>query len=105
VMRRVRSRNLMYEVIDRVGPQRHKNVCVYIHTHTHISLTALRLYTNYRCYQMVAEWTDRFTVFFLYVGEYVTLDRTFYSFILATGRIRDIGQNVLQSSFGNLANT
>ena len=39
------------------------------------------------------------------LGEYVTLDRMFYSLLLVTGRIRDIGQNVLQSSFGNLANT
>ena len=52
----------------------------------------------------------------------MTLDRTFYSlilvtgrirdvgqnvysFILVTGRIRDIGQKVLLSSFGNWANT
>jgi len=39
------------------------------------------------------------------MGEYVTLDRTFYSLILVTGRIRDIGQRVLQSSCGNWANT
>jgi len=34
----------------------------------------------------------------------MTLDRTFYSLLFVTGRIRDIGQNVLQSSFGNWAN-
>jgi len=50
-------------------------------------------------------WTERFTVFFWKMGEYVTLDRTFYGLLLVTGRIRDIGQNVLQSSFGNWANT
>ena len=50
-------------------------------------------------------WTERFTVFFWWLGEYVTLDRTFYSLLLVTVRIRDIGQNVLQSSFGNCANT
>ena len=48
----------------------------------------------------------------------MTLDRTFYSLLLVNGqirdtgrrflvteRIRDIGKNVLQSSFGNWANT
>jgi len=35
----------------------------------------------------------------------MTLDKTFYSLLLVTGRIRDIGQNVLESSFGNWANT
>ena len=34
----------------------------------------------------------------------MTLDRTFYSILLVTGRIRDIGQNVLQFSFGNWEN-
>jgi len=55
-------------------------------------------------------------------GSDVTLDRVFYSLLLVTGRIRDIGQNVyglllvtgrirdigqnvLQSSFGNWAKT
>jgi len=38
-------------------------------------------------------------------GSDVTLDRVFYSLLLGAGRIRDIGQNVLQSSFGNWANT
>ena len=35
----------------------------------------------------------------------MTLDRTFYGLLLVTGRIPDIGQKVLQSSFGNWANT
>ena len=56
------------------------------------------------------------------MGEYVTLDRTFYrlllvtgrirdigqnvlSLLLVSGRIRDIGQNVLQSALGNCVNT
>ena len=33
----------------------------------------------------------------------MTLDRRFYSLHLVTGRICDIGQNVLHSSFGNWA--
>ena len=35
------------------------------------------------------------------MGEYLTLVRMFYSLLLVTGRIRDIGQKVLQSSFVN----
>jgi len=35
----------------------------------------------------------------------MTLDGTFYSLLVVTGQIRDIGQNVLQFSFGNWANT
>jgi len=35
----------------------------------------------------------------------VTLDGRFYSLLLVNVPIRDIGQKVLQSSFGNLANT
>ena len=33
------------------------------------------------------------------------LGKKFYSLRLVTGRIRDIGQKVLQSYFGNWANT
>ena len=82
---------------------------VYIHTY----LTAQRLYMNYRCYQITLQW-NIFTqiggvrsvdwIFIVgvpdwrWLGEYVTLDRTFYSLLLVTGRISDIGQNVLQSS-------
>ena len=32
------------------------------------------------------------------------LDRAFYGLLLVVGRIRDIGQSVLRSSFGNWAN-
>ena len=35
----------------------------------------------------------------------MTLDRTLYSLRLVTGRKRDVGQNVLQSSFGDWAKT
>jgi len=38
-------------------------------------------------------WTK---VFFCKLGEYVTLDGMFYSHLLESGRIRDIGRNVLQ---------
>ena len=34
----------------------------------------------------------------------MTLDSAFYSLLSVTGRIRDTGQNVLQSSFGNWTN-
>ena len=50
-------------------------------------------------------WTERFTFFFWYLGEYVTLDRTFCSFLQVTGRVRDIGHNVLPFSSGNWAST
>ena len=88
---------------------------VYIHTY----LTAQRLYMSYRCYQITLQWYI-FTqigavrsvdwifivraVAWRWLGEYVALDRAFYSIFLVTGRIRDIGQNVSQISFGNWAN-
>ena len=95
-------------------------MCAYIHIyHTQTFLTAQRLYMNYRCYQITLQW-NIFTqigavrsvdwIFIVgatawrWLGEYVTLDTTFYSLLLVTGRIRDIGRHVLQSSFGNWAN-
>jgi len=47
----------------------------------------------------------KFYSLLLITGRIVTLDRSFYNLLLATGRIHDIGQKVLQSSSGNWANT
>jgi hypothetical protein len=66
---------------------------VYIYTY----LTACRLYMNYRCYQITLRvkhfYTNR-------SGAKCWLDIYQWGAGLAvTGRIRDIGQNILQSSF------
>jgi hypothetical protein len=41
----------------------------------------------------------------LVTGRIRDIERTFYSLISVNGRKRDIGQKVLQSYFGNWANT
>jgi len=72
-------------------------VCVYIHTHTYSYMAACRLYMNYRCYQITLQW-NIFTqirvvrsvdwIFIVgapvwrWLGQYVTLDKTFYSLLL-----------------------
>ena len=78
-------------------------VCVYIyihihtHTHTHSYLAACRLYMIYSCYQTTLQW-NIFTqirvvrsvdwIFIVgapvwrWLGQYVTLDKTFYSLLL-----------------------
>ena len=69
-------------------------VCVCIHTHTQ---TAHRLYMNYRWYQITVKWNVLHisgavrsvdwifiigTLVCVWLGQYVTLDRTSYSLIL-----------------------
>ena len=67
---------------------------VYIYTHY---LTAYRLYMNYRCYQITLQW-HIFTQ--IRSGAKCWLDIYRWGAGLAVaGRIRDIGQKVLESSF------
>ena len=61
-------------------------VCVYIHTY----LTAQKLNINYRCYQIILR-----NIFFTNQKQWNVLGPD----LAVTGRIRDIGQDVLQSSF------
>jgi hypothetical protein len=61
-------------------------ICVYIH-----NLTPYRLYMNYRCYQITLQWN--------------ILTQTGSAGLAVTERIRDIGQNVLQSSFQTGSNS
>jgi len=46
-----------------------------------------------------------FYIFLLVTGRIRDMGRTFYILLLVTGRIRDIGQDVLHSSIGNWAIT
>jgi hypothetical protein len=72
-----------------------KNMCMY--THTHIYLTAQRLYMNYSCYQITLQW-DIFTQ--IGSGGKCWLDVYYWvAGLTATGRISDTGQHVLRSSF------
>ena len=69
------------------------SICGYIHTY----LTVYRLYMNYRCHQITLQWN-----IFTQIGELWSVDWIFIvrgAGLAVTGRIRDIGQHVLQSSF------
>ena len=67
-------------------------VCVCIYT----CLTAYRLYKNYRCYQITLQWN-----IFTQIGSGAKCWLDIYHWaagLAVTGRIRDVGQNVLQCS-------
>jgi hypothetical protein len=71
-------------------------VCLSVCIHIHI-LTAYRLHMNYRCYQMTLPMKR-----FPKIGSGAKCRPDIHHWgadLAATGRIRDIGQNVLQSSF------
>ena len=71
---------------------REENVNVYTY------MTVYSLYINYRCYQIIL----RVTLFYTNQDRCEVLTRylSFGAGLPVTGRIRDILQNVLQSSFG-----
>ena len=70
-----------------------KNMCIC----TYVCMTLYRLFMNYRCYQITLQWN-----IFTQIGAVQSVD-----WILSlgrrpggvTGRIRDVGQNVLQSYY------
>jgi hypothetical protein len=75
----------------------HTHIYIYIYIHTHTHLTAYRLYMNYRCYQITLQWNIWTQIG---SGAKCWLDIYHWGVGLAVnGRIRDIRQNVLQSSF------
>ena len=73
-------------------------VCIYIvYRHIYTHLTVYRLYMNYLCYQLTCEWN-----IFRQIGSGAKCWMALYQLgagLAVTGRTRDIGQNVLQSSF------
>jgi len=81
-----------------------KNVCVYniyiyiyIYTHTKLTVYRFYIYMNYRCYPITLQW-NIFTQ--IGCGAKCWLDIYRWGVGRAvTGRICDIGQNVLESSF------
>ena len=77
--------------------EEHTHTHAHTHTHTHTYLTAYRLYMHYRCYQITLRW-NIFTQ--IWSGAKCWLDIYHWSAgLTVTGRIRDIGQKVLESSF------
>ena len=58
-------------------------VCVYIyihtHTHTHTHMSVCVQIVNYRCYQITLRVTQFYTNRECWLGEYVTLNKTFYN--------------------------
>ena len=69
---------------------------VHTHTHTH-NLTAYRLYMNYRCYQITLQYN-----IFTQIRSGVKCRLDIYRWgagLAVAGRIRDVEQKVLESSF------